>query len=234
MTPLSKNARIVGFLYLLLVFAGPLRLIYIPNVLFVHGDATTTATNILAHETLFRLGMVADLFGGAVLVFLSLAFYRLFKDVDQYQAVLLVITGGIIPCTLYFVNVVNDAATLQLVKGDDFLNVFSQPQREALAFLFIRLHYQAIVAAEVFWGIWLFPMAILTIKSNFLPKFLGWWLILNGFAYLIQSFVGEMYPQYEDMVSNYSFPFQLGEIAFVLWILIMGAKQRKTTDALVS
>ncbi len=180
MTPLSKNARIVGFLYLLLVFAGPLRLIYIPTVLFVHGDATATAANILAHETLFRLGMVGDLFGGAVLVFLALAFYRLFKGVDQYQAVLLVITGGIIPCTLYFVNVVNDAATLQLVKGDDFLNVFSQPQREALGFLFIRLHYQTIVAAEVFWGIWLFPMGILTIKSRFLPRFMGGGLILHG------------------------------------------------------
>lgn len=228
MTPLSKNARIVGFLYLLLVFAGPLRLIYIPTVLFVHGDATATAANILTHETLFRLGMVGDLFGGAVLVFLSLAFYRLFKDVDQYQAVLLVITGGIIPCTLYFVNVVNDAATLQLVKGDDFLNVFNQPQREALAFLFIRLHYQAIVAAEVFWGIWLFPMAILTIKSRFLPKFLGWWLILNGICYLALSFTGEMYPDYADVISKYAFPFQLGEIAFVLWLLIMGAKEPKT------
>jgi len=226
MTQLSKNARIVGFLYLLLVFAGPLRLIYIPTVLFVHGDATATAANILAHETLFRLGMVGDLFGGAVLVFLSLAFYRLFKDVDQYQAVLLVITGGIIPCTLYFVNVVNDAATLQLVKGDDFLNVFSGPQREALAFLFIRLHYQAIVAAEVFWGIWLFPMAILTIKSNFLPKFLGWWLILNGICYLSLSFTGEMYPDYADVISKYAFPFQLGEVAFVLWLLIMGAKEK--------
>jgi hypothetical protein len=234
MTPLSKNARIVGLLYLLLVFAGPLRLIYIPNTLFVHGDAAATAANILNHETLFRLGIVTDLFGGAVLIFLSLAFYRLFKDVDQYLAVLLVITGGIIPCTLYFVNVVNDAATLQLVKGDDFLNVFSQPQRDALGYLFIRLHYQAVLAAEVFWGIWLLPMGILTIKSNFLPKFLGWWLILNGFAYLIQSFVGEMYPQYEDMVSKYSFPFQLGEMAFMLWLLIMGAKQRKTTDALAS
>jgi hypothetical protein len=234
MTPLSNNARIAGILYLLLVFAGPLRLIYIPTVLFVHGDAAATAANILAHETLFRLGIVGDLFGGAVLVFLSLAFYRLFKDVDHYQAVLLVITGGVIPCTLYFVNVVNDAATLQLVKGDDFLNVFTEPQRDALAFLFIRLHYQAIVAAEVFWGIWLFPMGILTIKSNFLPKFLGWWLILNGFAYLIQSFVGEMYPQYSDTLSNYAFPFQLGEVAFVLWLLIMGAKERKTTVALVS
>lgn len=230
MTPLSKNARIVGFLYLLLVFAGPLRLIYIPNVLFVHGDAGATAANILAHETLFRLGIVADLFGGTVLIFLSLAFYRLFKDVDQYQAVLLVITGGIIPCVLYFVNVVNDAATLQLVKGDDFLNVFTEPQRDALAFLFIRLHYQLIVAAEVFWGIWLFPMGILTIKSRFLPRFLGWWLILNGICYLASSFTGEMYPDYADVISKYAFPFQLGEVAFMLWILILGAKEPKPSS----
>src|SRR5579859_74790 len=63
MTPLSKQARIVGFFYLLLAFVGPVRLIYVPTKLFVHGDAATTAANILAHETLFRLGIGADLFG---------------------------------------------------------------------------------------------------------------------------------------------------------------------------
>ncbi len=234
MTPLSKNARVVGFIYLLLVFAGPVRLLYIPTKLFVHGDAAATAANILAHETLFRLGIGADLSGAVILVFLALAFYRLFKDVDQYQAVLLVITGGVLPSALYFVNTMNDAAALTLVNGADYLSVFSEPQRYALARFFLDLHYRLIVSSEVLWGLWLFPMAILTIKSGFLPKFLGWWLILNGITYLVLSYTGIFLPQYEDTVSNYAFPFQLGEVAFVLWVLIMGAKERKTTDALVS
>jgi hypothetical protein len=89
--------RIAGFLYLLLALAGPVRIVYIPSKLFVHGNAAATASNIAAHESLFRLGIVADLFVGTVVIFVALALYRLFKDVDQKLAVMMVILGGILP-----------------------------------------------------------------------------------------------------------------------------------------
>jgi uncharacterized protein DUF4386 len=223
MNPIKKQARVAGFLYLLLM-AAPLRLIYIPSKLFVSGDATATANNIAAHELLFRLGIVADLFCGVVLIFLVLALYRLFKEVDQKLAVLMVIVGGVLPAAIDFFNVVNDAAALILVRGADFLNVFDKPQRDALAMLFLRLHGREIVGAEILWGLWLFPLAILVIRSRFLPRFLGYWLILNGFAYLALSFTGLLLPQYENVVSNFAFPAQLGELAFMLWLVIVGAK----------
>src|SRR5882672_5025380 len=155
--------RVVGFWYLLLVLGGPLRLIYIPNKLFVHGDAPATASNIAAHERLFRFGMLSDLFGAVVLIFLVLAFYRLFKAVDQRLAALLVIVGGVMPALINFVNVVSDAGALMVARsgsagGADFLSVFDKPQRDALVMLFLRLHHQQIVAAEILWGLWLFPM----------------------------------------------------------------------------
>src|SRR2546429_4553316 len=97
MNQARNPGRVVGFWYLLLVLGGPLRLIYIPNKLFVHDNAAATAGNIAAHEWLFRFGMLSDLFGAVVLIFLVLAFYRLFKGVDQQLAVLLVIVGGVVP-----------------------------------------------------------------------------------------------------------------------------------------
>src|SRR6185312_11241396 len=170
MTPLAKNARIVGLWYLALVFIGPWRLVIIPNKLFVHDDAAATAANIAAHQTLFQWGIFVDTWGGAVLVFLTLAFWRLFKDVDRYQTQLLVITGGIIPGAIYFLNTVNDAAALILVRGGDWLNAFTEAQRDALAYFFTRLHFQVVVSAEVLWGIWLFPMGILILKSRWFPR----------------------------------------------------------------
>ena len=100
----------------------------------------------------------------------------------------------------------NDAAALMLARGADFLSVFEKPQRDALAMLFLRLHHQEVVAAEIFWGLWLFPLGVLVYRSRFLPRFLGVWLIINGFAYLAMSFTGLLLPQYEDMVSNIAFP----------------------------
>ena len=224
MTSISKHARVAGFIYLLLAIAAPLRLSYIPSTLFVHGDATATAANITAHETLFRLGIIGDLFSGTICIFLALALYRLLKGVGQNLAVLMVILGGLMPAAIDFFIVLNDAAALILVRGADFLSVFEKPQRDALAVLFLRLHDQEIFAAEIFWGLWLFPLAILVYRSRFLPRFLGVWLIINGLAYLALSFTGILTPQYEDMVSNIAFPAQLGEVAFMLWLLIKGAK----------
>ncbi|WP_445146563.1 DUF4386 domain-containing protein [Dyella sp. Tek66A03] len=224
----SRNARVAGIYYLLLAIAAPLRLIYIPSVLFVQGDATKTASNIAAHETLFRLGIVTDLFSGTIGIFLALALYRLLKDVDQKQAVLMVVLG-VIPDAIYFFNVLNDAAALILVHGADFLSVFEKPQRDALAMLFLRMHGQEIAAAEILWGLWLFPLAILVYRSGFLPRFLGVWLAINGFAYLALSFTGLLLPQYEDVVSRIAFPALQGELAFMLWLLVMGAKDLPAT-----
>jgi hypothetical protein len=132
------------------VIAGPIRLMYIPSKLFVHGNASATATNnIAAHETLFRLGIVSDLFCGIILIFVVLALYRLLKGVDQNHAVLMVILGGVLPSAIDFFIVLNDAAALILVRGADFLSVFDKAQRDALAILFLRIHGQGILAAEI-------------------------------------------------------------------------------------
>jgi hypothetical protein len=231
MSSTHNPGRVAGFLYLLLVVLAPFRLIYIPSTLFVRGNATATASNIAAHELLFRLGIVTDLLCGTILIFLALALYRLLKGVDRNLAVLMAILGGLMPATIDFLNVLNDAAALVLVRGADFLSVFDKPQRDALAMLFLRLHRQEIVAAEILSGLWLFPLAILVYRSRFLPRFLGVWLIINGFAYLTMSFTRLLLPQYEDMVSNYAFPALLGEMAIMLWLVIKGAKPQPADAA---
>ena len=88
MSSTRNPGRVAGFLYLLLVAFGPLRLIYIPSKLFVHGNTTAMASNIAAHELLFRLGIVSDLVCATILIFLVLALCRLFQGVDQNHAIL--------------------------------------------------------------------------------------------------------------------------------------------------
>jgi hypothetical protein len=224
MNSTHNPGRVAGLWYLLLCVIGPLRLIYIPSKLFVRGNATATVNNIAAHEWLFRFGMVGDLVGAVILIFLVLAFYRLFREVDQYLAVLVMILGGVMPALIYFVNVVSDAGALMIVRGPDFLSVFDKPQRDALVMLLLRLHDQQITAAEILWGLWLLPLAILVYRSRFLPRFLGVWLVINGFAYVIMSFTGVLLPQYQNKVFIISQPALFGELALMLWLVIKGAK----------
>ncbi len=218
--------RVAGLWYLLLTAVGPLRLIYIPNKLFVTGNAAATADNIAAHEWLFRFGMVGDLVGAVVLIFLVLAFYRLFKEVDEHLAVLVVILGGVMPALLNFVGVVSDAGALTIVRGADFLSGFDKAQRDALALLFLRLHDHQNTAAEILWGLWLVPLALLVYRSRFLPRFLGVWLIINGLAYLTMSFTGLLVPQYQHQVFILSQPALLGELVLMLWLVIRGSRPR--------
>ncbi len=217
--------RVAGLWYLALTIFGPLHLIYIPSKLFVPGNAAATADNIAAHESLFCLGIATDLICAVILIFLVLAFYRLFKGVDQNLAVQVAIFGGVMPAVIYFVGVVNDLAALTLVRGSDFLSAFDKPQRDALAMLFLQLRDHQNTAAEILWGLWLIPLAILVYRSRFLPQFLGVWLVINGLAYLTMSFTGILLSQqYQQKVFTYSQPALAGELAVMLWLVIKGAR----------
>jgi hypothetical protein len=226
MTSLSRNARIAGLLYLTLMTA-PLRLIYIPSKLFVAGNASATANNIAAHETLFRLGILSDLFTATMDIFLTLALYRLFKAVDEGLARLMVILGALMVTPIYFLNTLNDAAALLLARGADFVSALDKPQRDALVMVFLRMHGQGILANEIFWGLWLFPFGLLVYRSRFLPRILGVWLMLNCFAYMATSITGILWPQHEATVSNWLFPVMFGEVAIMLWLIVMGANGRE-------
>ncbi|MGC2612447.1 MAG: DUF4386 domain-containing protein [Terracidiphilus sp.] len=234
MSSTRDPGRVAGLWYLLLVFLGPLRLIYIPNKLFVSGNAAATASNIAAHEGLFRFGIVADLIGAVVLVFLTLALYRLFSSVDRNLAIQVVIFGGVMPALIYFVGVVSDLGALICVRGADYLSVFDKPQRDALAMLFLQLRDRQNTAAEILWGLWLIPLAILTYKSRFLPRFLGVWLAINGLAYIVLSFTGVLFPRYQGAVFTYSQPAMFGELAFMLWLVVKGARPMAQEAASIS
>jgi hypothetical protein len=228
----TKNpGRVAGLWYLALCALGPLRLIYIPTRLFVRGNAEATVANIAAHQWLFRFGIVADLACAVILIFLVLAFYRLFKGVDQNLAVLVVIFGGVMPAVIDFVGVVSDAAALACVRGADFLSAFDKPQRDALAMLFLSLRSHQNTAAEILWGVWLLPLGLLVYRSRFLPRFLGVWLAFGGVAYLVLSLAGELAPQYQGAVFTYAQPAFFGELAFMLWLVIKGAKPPQALNA---
>jgi hypothetical protein len=223
MHPTDKAARIAGVVYLSLVVTAPFSLIYVPRTLIVRGDAAATAINILSHEMLFRTGIVAGLLAAVTFTFVALALYRLLSGVNKAYASVMVILA-LVSVAVSFANELNNVAALTLIRGGDFLSVFNRPQRDALAMLFLRLHGQGNVVNEIFWGLWLFPFGVLVIKSDLLPRILGVWLIINGFAYLAISFTGLLVPQYNDIVSKITFPLLFGEMAIMLWLLIKGAR----------
>src|SRR5262249_41557360 len=160
---------------------------------------------IMAHEMLFRLGILGILVSGIAFLVLALALYRLFSGVNKAQASLLVIFVAVSVAISYLVEL-NQIGALILLRGGDFLAVFAKAQREAVAFLFIKPHGQGITINEMFWGLWLIPFGWLVIKSRFLPRILGAWLIVNGLAYMAISFAGLLFPPYGAVIFDKAFP----------------------------
>jgi hypothetical protein len=216
--------RIAGFWYLALVILGPIRLMYIPSKLFIADSAAATVNNIAAHEWLFRFGIASNLSCSLILIFLTLAFYRLFERVDRHLAILVVIFGGIMPALIDFVSVVNDLAVLMNVHGGDLQPAFNKPQLDALTVFLLDLRELQNTAAEILWGAWLLPLGLLVYKCRFLPRVLGVWLLINGVAYIAISLTGIFVPQYQGKVFHLAFPALLGEMAIMLWLVVFGAK----------
>ena len=225
----NNPGRVAGLLYVVASVPGFFGLLYVPSKILVHGDATATANNIAAHETLFRFGVLANLVGQVLFVFVALALYELLKGVDRRLA-LAMLTLILIPAPIAFLNELNSIAALVLVRGSDFLAVFDKAQRDALARLFLDLRGSGFDIAGIFWGLWLFPLGLLSYRSGFIPRFLGTLLMIGCFAYLANSFTSLALPQYEEAVSRWASPIQAVELLFMFWLLVMGAKPKAATD----
>ena len=223
MTSIRNPGRFAGLLYVLTSIVGFFAMGYVPGKLMVYGNTSATVNNVAAHEMLFRFGIAGQLISQAAFIFVALALYKLLAVVDRRQASLMVILI-VVSVPIAFVNELNSLAALALVRGADFLSIVEKPQRDAFAMLFLNLHGRGLVVAELFWGLWLFPLGLLVYRSRFLPRFLGVWLGLAGAAWVVLSLVSVVLPKYQSEVYTYTQPAVFGEIAFMLWLLIKGAK----------
>jgi Domain of unknown function (DUF4386) len=229
-TSRKNTARLAGLLYFFWTLTGLYGLMYLPSQTVVKGDVVATGNKILANEFLFRTGIMNDLISSVLWVFMVLVLYRLFKQVNERQAKLLV-TMVIVQVPVVFIMGAFNVATLMILKGE-ILKTFELSQRQDLAMLFLKIGDYGNLTLEMYWGMWLLPLAILIYKSGFLPRFLGVWLIITGITYVVLSITGILFPDYYATLFKFSIPAMLGELAFMLWLLIMGAKNNIPVSAM--
>jgi Domain of unknown function (DUF4386) len=82
----KRLARIAGVLYLFVGIFGGFDEAYVEPKMYVAGDASATAGNVVANAGLVRLGVVSDLLDQTFFAFLALTLYELLKHVHQSVA----------------------------------------------------------------------------------------------------------------------------------------------------
>ncbi len=221
----KKTARLAGFLYLIYIVTTAIAEVS-RTKLIVFGDAMATARNILASEWLFRIGFMSDVLASVLFLLTAWALYVLLKPVNKNIALLFLLLnlGGV---AVQCINMLNLFSAVLLLSGADYLKVFQADQLQALAMLFLDLHKNGFMIAQIFFGAWVFPLGYLVFKSGFLPRILGIVLMIHCFTWLLHVFQSFLFPGF-GAITYVSYALGLiAEFGLTLWLLIMGAKDQK-------
>jgi hypothetical protein len=223
----AMQARIGGFLYLIIIAAGFFSEGYVRGSLIVSGNAAATAHNILASETLYRLGGAAEFLTLFCDIVLALILYTLLKPVNSSLA-LLAAFFRLVFSAVYATLSLLHFAPLMLLGGGGFLAVFRPDQLQALAMLSLKLHSVGYNISLVFFGVHLVLIGGLIAASNFLPRIIGVLLAIAGLCYLINSFANFMAPAFADVLFPYILlPGLVAEAALALWLFVFGVNVEK-------
>ena len=217
------KARMAGVFYLLTTLTRMFVEIFVRNRLVVSDDAAATATNILAHEPLWRWGFAADIIAFASYVALTALFYELFKPVNRSVS-LVAAFFSLVACAVQAVSSLFHLAPLVLLGGAPYLRVFNEEQLQALALMFLRLRAQCYHnIGLVFFGLYCLLIGYLIFRSTFLPRIIGVLMMLAGLSYLM--FLSPPLARYLQPYVLF-FP-GVGQISLTLWLLVMGVNEQR-------
>jgi hypothetical protein len=210
--PKARTTGVVYLLYFLTVMSAQ----FVVKGIVVSGDAAATANNILAHESLFRLGFAINLIALTVLL------YELFKPVNRTLA-LLATSVSIVGCAIQATSYVFYVTPFVLLGGGQYLNVFRLDQLQALALMLLKLRSQAEQIDLVFFGFFDFFIGCLIMKSTFLPRILGVLMALAGLGWLIF-----LAPPLAARLSLFILPMGfIAELLLLLWLLVKGVNMQR-------
>jgi hypothetical protein len=222
MNATKATAHKAGALYFLFMILGIISEFLLPTFM-VAGDAAATARNITAAVPMYRIGVLTDFVTLVMFIFLVALLYKLFRDVERTQAMLMV-QLVLVGVALALANMILQFAPLVLLSVADYLSAFTTPQLNALALGVLGLHSSGATVVTGFWGLWLFPFGILVVKSRFFPRVLGILLMVAGAAYVTYSAISIVLPESRQALFRILMPLYFGEMPIIFWLLIKGAR----------
>ncbi len=222
MTSPKRLARFAGVLYLLVGVFGGFAEGFVDPKMYVAGNATATAANVVASSSLVRMGVVAHLLDGTFFVVLAMTLYVLLEHVDKSVAramlILVALATGII-C----LNAVFQFEGLRVATDSSYAAAFGTAGSNALVLLLLDTQHYGTLAAQVFFGLWLVPLGYLAGKSGMFPKWLGAVLILGGVCYLVDLLAAFLTPDFGKAIHGFVIiPSAIAEISMVLYLLVIG------------
>jgi hypothetical protein len=228
-TNLRRLARVAGVFYLLVGVAGGFSEGFMDPALYVAGDPAATAGNLVANPGLVRLAVVAHLTDAVFFVLTAVTLYLLLKHVGKHAARLMllpvVVAAGVISVSAVFTFV-----ALRVATADTYVAAFGDVEANALALLLLEIEHYGILAAQVFFALWLTPLGYLAYRSRLFPKVLGIILVVATVSYLADVVVAFLLPDLTGQLHRFfGIAPAIAEIWMVFYLLIVGVRSPRTT-----
>ena len=217
------KARVAGFFYFLLFPFGALSLLARRGIV-VKGDAAATAAGLHLHETAFRLGVAGDLLAVVSYVVVTALFYELFKPVNRSVA-LIAAFFSLVGCATQAFSCVFQLAPFVVMGGEPHSSVFKADQLQALAYMSLKMYSPAYKIGLVFFGLYNLLNGCLILRSSFLPRFLGVFMVIAGLPWLIF-----LLPLGKHVSPFAVVPAALGEGLLLVWLLVKGVNAQKWAE----
>jgi Domain of unknown function (DUF4386) len=223
------QARMAGVLWLLCIVTS-VGSFLAASPLIVAKDAAATAANILASESLFRLGFAADLISGVSYLGVTVFLYYVLKPVSRSLS-LLGAFFGLAGIAIGGAAWVIHLTPLLLLHGDQYLTAFTTGQLQAMALTALKLQVQVFGIGIVFFGIQCISIGYLVARSTFLPRTLGILLAIGGTSYVISSFANFLTPSFGPHLMAFILPVALiGEGSLTGWLLVKGVNVQRWNE----
>jgi hypothetical protein len=217
------KARVAGFFYFLLFPFGALSLLT-RRGLVVKGDAAATAAGLLLHETSWRLGIAGDLLAVVSYIVVTALFYELFKPVDRSVA-LIAAFFSLVGCAIQAFACAFWLAPFVALGGEHSSSVFKADQLQALAFMSLKMYGPVYKIGLVFFGLYNLMNGCLILKSTFLPRFLGIFMLIAGLPFLVF-----LLPLGKNLSPFAVAPAALGEGLLLVWLLVKSVDAQQWTE----
>ena len=218
---LARIAFVLGFLEGTPSVWGELR---IPGMLVVSTDAAATAANILANESLFRLGLALGVLAVAFNIARTPVLYVLFRPVGRIAALLMAFFA-LIAIALQAGSILLELPVLVVLKSGKDFGAFSAEQLQSLGLLFLRWNGQAFNLYLAFFGILCMIVGVIICKSTFLPRILGVLEFLAGLGYATY-----LWPPLANALYPYNLALGVGELALGFWLLVFGVNVERWNE----
>jgi hypothetical protein len=224
MTAPQRLARTAGVYYLVVAIFGGFAHAVRTQV-YVPGDAATTADNVVTHADLVRLSFAADLVQATFAVFLVMALYRLLRHAGPSMARAMVVFV-VLQVGITCLNLVHQFGALMMATQPSYSDAFGEEGTDGLVLLLMELQHNGYLVAQIFFGLWLFPLGLLAYRSGMFPRALGVLLMVATGAYLVDTVLQFMAKDLADAVSGpVLVPIVVvAEVSMMLYLLIVGVR----------